>query len=249
MTQASEPAQLFTAFKTVLKQRKVTYGDLAERTGTSVSAVKRIFSIEECSLSRLVELLGAVDLSLADLMAFAAESKVEVSHFSVEAEEFLAESIDYFFFYRKLFHHRDVEAVRRRQGLTRQQTIKYLRKLDDLGILKWLPDDRIQFSHSEFLRFREGGPLKRAVYRAWLPRFHQTVLDRMESPDYGLRLFSARCTPELKQSFTAEFADLAESFMKRATLDQKTQPDRLESFAVSLATGPFRVGLDDSDYT
>ncbi len=247
MTVPPEQTALFAAFKAILKARKISYGELAERTGASESTIKRIFSIEECSLSRLLELLAAVELGLSDLVAFAADRNVDVSQFSAAAEAFLADELDYFFVYRKLFHHRDVEDVRRREGLTRAQMTKYLKKLDDLGVIKWLPGDQVSFEHAEFLKFRDDGPLKTAVYKAWTPKFHRLVVDRMDDPRFGLRLFSARCSPSLRESFIAEFEDMVERFVRRADLDRKTQPDKLEPFAVSLASAPLRIGLDERD--
>jgi hypothetical protein len=63
-----------------------------------------------------------------------------------------------------------------------------------------------------------------------------------------LRLFSGRCTEELKASFLKEYEDLVERFVRRATLETKTQPNAVKSVAVSLAMGPLRVGLDDCDF-
>ncbi len=246
---ASEKAVLFAALKAVLKERKVTYKDLAERTGTSESSIKRLFSIEECSLSRLTDILGAVDIALMDLMEYASQRRIDVSAFTLETEAFFAESLDYFFIYRKLFHHRSVAEVMRRENLTRAQMTKYLRKLDELDIVKWLPEDRIQFLHGEYLKFRDDGPLKTAVYKAWAPKLHDAALKNMGDGAHGLRLFSARCTPELKADFQRELEELVARFIRRASIELKTQPAAVEPLAVSVAMAPLRVGLDASDFT
>lgn len=246
---ASEKTSLFSAFKAILKERKLTYKDLAQRTHSSESSIKRIFSIEECSLKRLTDMLAAVDVTLADLMEYASQRHVDTATFPLEVEEFFAKSLDYFFIYRKLFHHRSVADVRRRQKLTAAQMAKYLRKLDDLQIIKWLPNDRIQFLHPEYLKFREDGPLKTAVYKAWAPKLHTLVVNNLGDKEHGLRIFSGRCTPELKESFLREYEDLIERFVKRASLEVKTQPTKVQPLAVSLALGPLRVGLDELDKT
>jgi transcriptional regulator with XRE-family HTH domain len=242
MTGNLEKTMIFQAFKTLLKERGVTYSDLAERTRSSESTIKRIFSLEECSLTRLVEMLDTVGLSLSDVVAFAAEKKVESSTFSIEAEEFLARSLDYFFVSRKLFHHRSVTEVRRREKLSQAAMTKYLKKLDDLKVLKWMPEDKIHFLHADFLRFRDDGPLKKAVYKAWAPKLHALALNNMGDGRHTLRLFSARCSQDLQKMFYLEFEELIDSFLKRAALEQRTQPNKLDSIAL-------RVGLDMSDMT
>ncbi len=246
---ASEKSLLFAALRAVLKERKVTYKDLAERTGTSESSIKRIFSIEECSLTRLTNLLGAVDIALMDLMEYASHRRVDVTAFTLETEAFFAESLDYFFIYRKLFHHRSVAEVTRRENLTRPQMTKFLRKLDELSIIKWLPEDRIQFLHAEYLKFRDDGPLKAAVYKAWAPKLHAAAVRNMGDGAHTLRLFSARCTPELKADFQRELEDLVDRFIRRASLELKTQPAAVQPLAVSIAMAPLRVGLDEVDFT
>ena len=243
-----EQKEIFRAFKKILKSRKISYSELAKRTSSAESTIKRIFAIEECSISRMVELLNAVNLSLVDLVEVMASTQTEVSSFSHDAEVFFAEHLEYFMFYRKLFHHQDVATVQRRMGITRQQTTRYLRKLDELGIIEWRSEDRVRFVYKEFLRFREDGSLKLAVYRDWAPKFHTLVVQRMLEPNYNLRLFSLRCTPELKASFMQDFSELVDDFIRRADRETRAFPNQVNSMAVSLAVGPFRIGLDDSDY-
>lgn len=248
MSSSHDQKEVFRTFKTILKSRKITYAELAERTSSAESTIKRIFAIEECSLSRLIELLDAVNLSLVDLVEVMASTKTEVSSFSYEAETFFAQELDYFMVYRKLFHHKDVATVERRMGLSRQQMTRYLRKLDSLGIIEWRAGDQLRFVHKEFLRFRDDGPLKLAVYRDWAPKFHAMVVQRMLEPDYSLRLFSLRCSPELRASFMQEFNGIVDDLIRRADLETRASPNLVNSMAVSLAVGPFRIGLDDSDY-
>ncbi len=247
MKNKSEKTLIFTAFKSVLKERKLTYQDLAKRTQSSESSIKRIFSIEECSLTRLTDLLAAVDITLSDLLEYASLRQVDVATLPLETEEFFALNLDYFFIYRKLIHHRSTEEVRKREKLSAAQMTKYLKKLDELQIIKWLPGDRIQFFHPEYLKFRDDGPLKEAVYKSWIPKLNKIVLDNMGDGEHVSRIFSARCTPELKASFLQEFEDLIERFIKRASLEIKTQPGRTKPMAASLALGPLRVGLDEWD--
>jgi len=180
-------------------------------------------------------------------MEYASQRRVEVETFSLEVEEFFASSLDTSFIYRKLFHHRSVEAVQRREKITNAQMTKYLKKLDELGIIKWLPGDRIQFLQTEYMKFRDDGPLKDAVYKAWVPKLHKFAIDRSGDGDHVLKVFSARCSLDLRADFLREFGDLVERFIKRAAVEIKTQPSTVKPFAASLATAPLRVGLDEWD--
>lgn len=243
----SEKTRLFSALKGILKDRKLTYKDLAEKTSSSESSIKRIFSIEECSISRLTDLLAVAEITLTDLMEYASQREVDVATFDMETEEFFSENLEYFFFYRKLFHHRTLAETRKRGKYTAAQSAKFLRKLDDLGIIKWLPDDRVQFLHPEYFKFRDDGPLKATVYKAWAPMLHNAAVSKMGDGQHMMRIFSARCTTDLRDEFFREFEDLVDRFFRRASLEIKTQPTKVRPLAVSLALAPLRVGLDESD--
>ena len=192
-------------------------------------------------------MLAVADISLTDLMVYASQRQIDVATFSNETEEFFATNLDCFFFYRKLFHHRTVAETRKRGKYSAAQIAKFLRKLDEMEIVKWHPDDRVQFLYPEYFQFRNEGPLKVAVYKAWAPKLHDAAVRNMGDTEHELRLFSARCTNDLKDEFLREYEDLIDRFFKRASLEIKTQPTKVRPLAVSLAMAPLRVGLDDSD--
>lgn len=79
--------------------------------------------------------------------------------------------------------------------------------------------------------------------KTWTPKLHQAVIDKMGDDEHVLRLFSGRCSAQLRGDLLREFEDMIERFVKRASLEIKTQPTVLQPLAVSLAMAPLRVGL------
>lgn len=244
MQDQRERHELFMAFKSILKHRRISYRDLAEKTEMAESTIKRIFSLEECSLSKLIQIANAVDLSLQDLVAVSEKKSVEASSFSIEAENFLARNLDHFYFYRKLFFFKDVTSLKKECNMSMSQIHKYLKKLDALKVIEWLPEDKIRFLHPSFLQFRSDGPLKSAVYRDWSPSFHQRVLDRLGDDDHFMYVFSAQASDAARTEFLREFQQLAKEFLKSASFELKTQPELVKPVGFCFSAGPYRVGLE-----
>ena len=245
MQESQDKKMLFDAFKEILKKRSVSYKVLSKKTGMAESTVKRIFSIEECSLSRLIQLSGAIDLTLHDLVTYAENRNINFSTFSLEAEAYLSKNLSYFFFYRKIFQYKCLKTLLEKESLKKSQVIKFLKKLDQLNIIKWLPEDKIHFLHPSFLRFKEDGPLKESVYRYWFPQFCEKVLLNMQQDNHHLKIFSVKASKESRNEFLSNYNELVNSFLKKASLDIKTQPQNVQPVGVSLAVGPYRVGLDE----
>ena len=135
MSEQKERHELFIAFKSILKQRRISYRILAEKTEMAESTIKRIFSLEECSLSKLIKIANAVDLSLQDLVTVSEKKSVDASSLSIEAEKFLAKNLEYFYFYRKLFFFKEVTLLKEEYKMNMNQIHKYLKKLDALKIM------------------------------------------------------------------------------------------------------------------
>ncbi len=244
MQKQRERHELFIAFKSVLKQRQITYKDLAEKTEMAESTIKRIFSLEECSLSKLIQIAKAAGLSLQDLVSLSEKKSVAVSSFSIEAENFLAKNLDYFYFYRKLFFFKEITPLKEECHMGIGEIHKYLKKLDALKIIEWLPEDRIRFLHPRFLQFRSEGPLKLAAYRDWSPKFYQRVLNQLGSDDHFMHVFSAQASDETRDEFLRELQQLSKEFLKKASFELKTQPQLVKPVGFCFSSGPYRFGLD-----
>ncbi len=242
----TEKNALFTAFKEILKSRKVSYKVLADKTNLAESTIKRIFSKEECSISKIIQLAGVLDLTLFDLTSFAKEKTVNTSMFSYEAEKFLSKNLEYFYFYRRLFIHKNLKEILKDKKNKKKLIYSYLRKLDDLEIIEWKSGDKILFKHKGFLKFQKGGPLQTAFYKSWLPKFNKRVLDKMSDDKHEVKAFSASVSKEAKNNFFDKYDEIVKDLLKVSTFEVKTIPREVEPFSVAFTSGPYRMGDIDS---
>lgn len=136
---------LIEALKRLLKARAVTYAELAQRIGVSEASVKRMFSQKQFTLQRLDQILVAIgsdfqQLALAVQTAQAAPTLITGLTYAQEN-------------YRRhpLVRGGRVRpepaptgADRRLHDISEAQAVKYLLRLDKIGFLELLPNNRVK---------------------------------------------------------------------------------------------------------
>ncbi|MCP4915027.1 MAG: helix-turn-helix domain-containing protein [Oligoflexia bacterium] len=144
MENSSNYPILISELKKVLKRKKKKYSDIARELDMSESSVKRLMSGKDASLSKLEALCRVVDITFFDLVSMSKDSKPQTLTLTKEQDRFFAKNTNYFYFYH-LIHEEDatVQEIVTRFGLSEKSKNKYLKKLEDLGLLEWHPGDKI----------------------------------------------------------------------------------------------------------
>jgi transcriptional regulator with XRE-family HTH domain len=150
--------QLIDALKRVLKSRRITYADLAARIGLSEASVKRLFSQRTFTLSRLQQILAAleIDFRTAKLARGAGDAPQEMSE---AQEQALASEPHLMGVFYLLFNDWQPSQVLARYELTEVELTKILTRLDRLQLIDLLPGNRVKLRVSRHLR-RPGGAIR-----------------------------------------------------------------------------------------
>jgi len=150
---------VFAVLKQVMKRRGLTYRDLAESVGTSEGAVKNMFLRSTCALERLVEVCGALGLSVSEVFKTAEAHSSEILVLSEEQEQHFADHPDVFRFFRLCFYEElSPRAVKRKWKLDDRALERYLKTLEELGLAERHPGQRLVFLVRGKLRWRPRGP-------------------------------------------------------------------------------------------
>ncbi|MBC7386369.1 MAG: hypothetical protein H7301_09455 [Cryobacterium sp.] len=153
---------LILVLKNTLRARGLVYRDLAKRMKMSESGVKKIFQANDGNISRLVEIGEAVGITLSELISEATHPAPLSIEFSSDADAFLAENFDYFeFFWKLLYERKTPNEIQQAWGISEKQVFKYLRKLDQLGMLELHEGSRVKLPPAEFGYFATGKLLTR----------------------------------------------------------------------------------------
>lgn len=219
MKAGNEFKLLCNSIKRALKQQKISYRELAVRIGMSESGLKKILGGTDASFQRLAQIADALGLTLADLMTENDKGHLEDVTFTEVQEQFLVKNIDYFKFYWKLVYERmSVEEIEKTYGLSSKDSFRYLKKLDELGMIVLGPQKRLKLPPLARIRWAGGGPLVERLYQEWGAAAVREVgrpLDRLG----GNELFIIRYF-KLQENSYKEFIraqrDLEAEFVKRA---------------------------------
>lgn len=153
--------RLVATLKRELKNRGITYRDLAQALELSESAVKHMFSASNFSLRRLDEICDVLQLDLAELVALGEDQTARIEQLSLEQErEIVADSRLLVVAYCLVNYWR-VEDILDRYTISEAEALRYLRKLDRMGIIELLPGDRVRLRIANNFQWRPDGPIDR----------------------------------------------------------------------------------------
>lgn len=231
-------AMIFETLKTVLRARKITYADLAGRIGTSEPTVKRIFAARDDKLSRIVEICGALDLSLDDIIAQAKRTEVAPMDLGDRLEAQLAEDASAFHFFILLRDGMLASEIGQQFGLDNDTMFNLGQRLERMGLAEVQGAGRIRLLVEQPIQFRRDGPLHRSLMKINLD-FIRSVFPMQDTDDSGFLTQSRRISTHTARHMMREIRQLNRDLSEMARQDQLTLPaDELYSYKLCVAWSP-----------
>ena len=235
---AEDNARVFATLKQAYRARGLTYRDVGRRVGLSESAIKKIFSNEDCSLGRLGELAEVAELPLSELFKLAARPAFERVELSDAQQRGLLEDPAAFALYWKLVAERmSVSEIKRSFHLSERRCWQLLSRLDDLGLVVLGPEGRVTLVHRGLVRWVGEGPLLSHLHATW-PIDALTNAQR-EPPGALYRLHELHLRPETADELRHRLTELLDDFLRRARYEQNTTARRdRDALRLALAVAP-----------
>jgi DNA-binding Xre family transcriptional regulator len=157
-----DTAAIVAELKKELKRREVTYGTLAERLGMSEAAVKRFFAEENFSLKRLDAICDVLGLDLGALLRAATRAADEGPRpFPEDVEAALADDHELLLAFYTLALGGTAATAKQRLKTDKAGLHRVARRLEALGVLEVLPDERYRLAYGKSTRWRADGALAR----------------------------------------------------------------------------------------
>ena len=160
----SEINQVYEELKRQLRVAKMTYADLAVRLGASEASVKRWFSQQTMSLQRMEAICSEIDVSLSELVSRAASRERPILELTEEHEEELVTSIPLLLAAICVTNRLPFNEMLSRYRFDELVLIRLLARLDRMGIIELLPENRYRLRVSRDFRWRQGGPIHRYFF-------------------------------------------------------------------------------------
>lgn len=156
---------LFISLKKLLKNRKITYLQLAEHLGTTEAAIKNSIHKKKLSIDKLASVCDVLGIRLVDLFDYSADFSNGEFQFSEEAEHYLVENHQAFKLFDQLYFKKKNLKVLEEEGLfDPEEVVKIMKELENYGILERGINSNFTFIVKGQLKWREGGPWMKKNY-------------------------------------------------------------------------------------
>ncbi len=167
----AQTAALIDILKQVLKDRGLTYRQVAARLQMSEANVKRMFARRRMTLDRLEAICQLIPMELSDLFHLFAESRHRISHLTLEQEEELVRDPLLLLVAVSVRNRLSFEDILANYRITETECIRCLAALDRLKVIDLLPGNRIKLRIDEDFRWLPDGPIERFFEQKILSHF------------------------------------------------------------------------------
>ncbi|SFN39145.1 Helix-turn-helix [Formivibrio citricus] len=156
----SEAAQLVFTIKRLLKSRGHTYRDVAQALHLSEASVKRLFSAQRLSVDRLAELSAFLGLTLAELVQETQSDQLPIRALSMEQEAELVSDERMLLVAACAINQWRLDEIQSIYALTEPECLKYLLRLERIGLIRLLPGNRIRLTIARDFAWLPNGPIQ-----------------------------------------------------------------------------------------
>lgn len=154
-------ARIIDTIKRELKARGLTYRALATELELSESAVKQMFSTGNFSLRRLDDICAVLELGIGDLVDLSELQEHRIEELSEAQELEIMSDMRLLLVAYCLLNYWSFDEIIERYDITREQGIRYLRKLDRMGFIDLQPGDRVRLLLANNFSWRKNGAIER----------------------------------------------------------------------------------------
>jgi transcriptional regulator with XRE-family HTH domain len=233
MLQASA---LVDSLKRELKARGITYAELAARIDMSEASVKRMFSQKNFTLQRLDDILTAAQIDFRDIALATSDESPLISELSHAQEQEIIGDIRLFIVAVSVLNQLSVEQMVRIYELSEAEVVKCLVRLDRIGFIELLPNNRVKLLVSRTFRWIPDGPIQKHFRE-------QAYGDYLESQFDGenelMRLVNVMLSKKSVAALLDRLKQVAREFSQQHQEDAKLPFDEKYAISFMLAARPW----------
>jgi len=236
----SETTALITALKRSLKEYGVTYAEIAKPLELSEASVKRLFAEEHFSLKRVEIICRYLGISFSELIKKAESDQAYVSELTSAQELELVSDVRLVLVMQLVFSDWKYDDILRVFTLTEPELIGRLTKLDKLGLIELLPNNRFRLLTAKNFKWRKDGPVQRYFRKNVQEEFFQSDFAQTgEEMRFMTGMLSAHAYSEFQKKLNS-FARDFDQLCKEDSINKLT--DRL-GYGVVLAIRPWKLSF------
>ncbi|NHZ62651.1 helix-turn-helix domain-containing protein [Massilia sp. CCM 8694] len=218
-----------------MKGRGITYGDLAGRIGMSEASVKRMFSQKNFTLQRLDEILTATGIEFDELSA-AQSAPTLISHLTLAQEREIIGDPRLLVVAVSAMNHICFDDIVRFYDMSEAEVTKYLLRLDRIGFLELLPNNRVKLLIARTFGWIANGPIQ-GYFR------HEAAADylnsRFDGEDEVMRLVNVMLSKQSGAALLERLKQVAAEFSQQHQHETRLPFDQRHAISFIVAARPW----------
>jgi DNA-binding Xre family transcriptional regulator len=156
----AQTVALVDALKNVLRARGITYARLAKGVGLSEASVKRIFAARSFTLERLDQVCAFLAIEISDLARMVAQDGANPERLTFEQEKQLVSDPKLLLAAVHALNHWSLADMVETYTLPRAECIRLLARLDKIGIIDLMPNNKIRVRVARTFSWLPDGPIQ-----------------------------------------------------------------------------------------
>ena len=235
-----ETKNLIEVLKKALKSHGVTYADIAAQLNLSEASVKRMFAQKHFTLIRLESICEMAQMDFTDLIRLMDEERQKISNLTLEQEEELVSDLKFLLVAICVQSNWTFNEMIDYFKITGPECIGYLVRLDRLGLIQLLPNNRIRQMVAKNFRWLPRGPIEKFFEQTAQSEF----LDSHFTHPGELRLFmNGSLTWESIESIRKNVEALAHEFSSLQDDDARMPATTRFNTGLLLAMRPWELPI------
>jgi transcriptional regulator with XRE-family HTH domain len=227
---------MIDALKRQLKVKAVTYAELARRIGLSEASVKRMFAQRSFTLERLEQILEAVGMDFAELVQAATDTPQLIAQLTYAQEQEIIGDTKLLVVAVAALNLIPLEEIVAVYKISEVEAVKYLLRLDKIGFLTLLPNNRVKLLVARTFSWIPNGPIQ-TYFRG---EAYGDFLDaRFAGEQEVMKLVSVMLSPRSTKALLERLRQVADEFSRQHQDDARLPYDQRHSLTFMLAARPW----------
>jgi transcriptional regulator with XRE-family HTH domain len=228
----SKAVNLVDQLKRELRARGITYAELARRIGMSEASIKRIFSERSMTLDRLDEILEATGIELSELTEHFDREQKRITQLTVKQESLVVNEPKLFLVAVCALNLMSYDDILATYELKEAELVGLLTRLDKLGFIELLPNNRFKLKVARTFSWVPNGPIMQAFKNNAADFFESSFSKQGEV----LYLLNARLSPASRVLLVDKLKRVAREFSEQHYEDSQLSAHQREPVSLLIAT-------------
>ena len=237
--QMSTTQTLIAVLKAELKAAGLTYAALARELGLAESSVKRMFAKGEMTLSRLDQICRVLRTDYAELSRQVADAAPRRLELTIEQESAVVADPKLLLVAICVLSQWTLEQITATYRLTEAEGVKYLTRLDKLGVIELRPMNRYRLNLAKTFRWRADGPVMAYFRTQVVGDYYQGGFD---AEGELLMLVHGQIGRSLATLFNERLQRVAADFAQQHLADQKLPADQKRPYTLLIGMRSWLFG-------